>query len=66
VIKAMIPLVKKTPMINSITLEPFRLEEILPLVTENKTKVIALCQSGDFIADTAEAKVRMAGQLVER
>ena len=32
VIKAMIPLVKKTPMINSITLEPSRLEGILPLV----------------------------------
>jgi 5-methyltetrahydrofolate--homocysteine methyltransferase len=66
VIKAMIPLTQKTPMINSITLEPFCLEEILPLVTKNKTKVIALCQSGDFIADTAEAKVKMAGQLVEK
>jgi len=66
VIKAMIPLVKKTPMINSITLESFRLEEILPLVAEHKTKVIALCQSGDSIADIAEAKVKMAGQLVEK
>jgi len=66
VIKAMIPLVKKTPMINSITLEPSRLEGILPLVTEYKTKVIALCQSGDSIADIAEAKVKMAGQLVEK
>jgi 5-methyltetrahydrofolate--homocysteine methyltransferase len=66
VIKAMIPLVKKTPMINSITLEPFRLEGILPLVVEHKNKVIALCQSGDSIADTAEAKVKMAGQLVEK
>jgi 5-methyltetrahydrofolate--homocysteine methyltransferase len=66
VIKAMIPLVKKTPMINSITLEPFRLKEILPLVAGHKTKVIALCQSGDSIADTVEAKVRMAGQLVEK
>jgi 5-methyltetrahydrofolate--homocysteine methyltransferase len=66
VIKAMIPLVKKTPMVNSITLEPSRLEGILPLVAQHKTKVIALCQSGDSIADTAEAKVRMAGQLVEK
>jgi 5-methyltetrahydrofolate--homocysteine methyltransferase len=66
VIKAMLPLVKKTPMINSITLEPSRLEGILPLVAEHKTKVIALCQSGDSVADTAEAKVKMAGQLVER
>ena len=66
VIKAVIPLAKKTPMINSITLESFRLEEILPLVAEHKTKVIALCQSGDSIADIAEAKVKMAGQLVEK
>ena len=66
VIKAMIPLAKKTPMINSITLEPSRLEGILPLVAEHKMKVIALCQSGDAIADTAEAKFRMAGQLVEK
>jgi cobalamin-dependent methionine synthase I len=66
VIKAMLPLVKKSPMINSITLEPFRLEEILPLVAKYKTKVIALCQSGESIADTAEAKVKMARQLVEK
>jgi 5-methyltetrahydrofolate--homocysteine methyltransferase len=62
----MIPLVKKTPMINSITLEPSRLEGILPLVVKKKAKVIGLCQSGDFIADTAEAKVNMAGQLIEK
>ena len=66
VIKTMVPLVKKTPMINSITLEPSRLEGILPLVVEHKTKVIGLCQSGDSVADTVEAKVQMAGQLVER
>jgi len=66
VIKAMIPLVKKIPMINSITLEPSRLEGILPLVIENRTKVIALCQSSDSIAGTVEAKVKMAARLVER
>ena len=66
VLKAMIPLVKKVPMINSITLEASRLEGILPLVAEHRTGVIALCQSGDAIADTAEAKVKMAGQLVEK
>jgi 5-methyltetrahydrofolate--homocysteine methyltransferase len=66
VIKTILPLVKKRPMINSITLESFRLEGILPWVAEYKAKVIALCQSGDTIADTMEAKVRMAGQLVEK
>jgi 5-methyltetrahydrofolate corrinoid/iron sulfur protein methyltransferase len=65
VIKAVIPLVKKNPMINSITLEPSRLEGILPIVAERKMKVIGLCQSGDIIADTAEAKVRLAEQLLE-
>jgi len=66
VIKTMVPLVKKTPMINSITLEPERLEGILPIVAENKTKVIALCQSEDAMADTADDKVKMAEQLVEK
>jgi cobalamin-dependent methionine synthase I len=66
VIITMVPLMRKTPMINSITLEPSRLEGILPLVVKHKTKVIGLCQSGDSIAGTAEAKVKMAGQLIER
>ena len=66
VIKVMIPLTKKTPMINSITLEPSRLGGLLPLIAEHKTKVIGLCQSGDSIAETAEAKVKMAGQLIDR
>ncbi len=66
VINAVMPFVRKTPMINSITLEPSRIEGILPLVAKYGTKVIALCQSGDAVADTAEAKVRMAEQLVEK
>lgn len=66
VIETMIPLVKKTPMINSITLEPSRLEGALPLIAEYKMKVIALCQSEDYIAHTAEAKVQMAEQFIEK
>jgi cobalamin-dependent methionine synthase I len=66
VIKAVIPLVKRTPMINSITLEPSRLEGVLPLVVEYRTKVIALCQAEQAMAETADQKVELAGQLVER
>jgi len=66
VIEAMMPLVKQTPIINSITLEASRLQGILPLVAQHKTKVIALCQSADAVADTTEAKVRMAGELIEK
>ncbi|MEN6439148.1 MAG: dihydropteroate synthase [Syntrophobacter sp.] len=66
VMKAVLPLVKVPPMINSITLEPGRLEGILPLVAQYGAKVIALCQSENMIADTTEAKVELAGRLVEQ
>jgi len=66
VIKSVLPLVKTAPMINSITLDPHRLEGILPLVVEYKSKVIGLCQAADAMADTAEDKLTMAGHLVEK
>ena len=66
VIESVLPLVKSVPMINSVNLEPDRLEGILPLVAEHKTKVIGLCQAADYMAQTAEDKVKIAGQLVER
>ncbi len=66
VIKSALPLLKNPPIINSITLEPSRLEGILPLVVEKKAKVIGLCQSKDSMAETIEAKVEFARQLVEK
>lgn len=65
VIQKAFPLARVTPMINSITLEPERLEGLLPLVAEHKAKVIALCQSPEVLAETAEQKVELAGRLVE-
>ena len=66
VISAVVSLTKKTPMINSITLEQERLEKILPVVAENNAKVIALCQSGEAMAETADDKLKMAELLVEK
>ncbi len=66
VIRAVLPLVNGTPMVNSITLEPVRLNGILPLVAEHKAKVIALCQGEEAMAETAEEKLRLAGQLVQK
>jgi 5-methyltetrahydrofolate--homocysteine methyltransferase len=66
VIAAVMPLLKKTPFINSITLEPARIEGILPIVVAHKTKVVALCQSGHGSAETTERKVALAGELVEQ
>ena len=66
VIKAVMPLLKKTPLINSITLEPSRFAGVLPLVLAGRTKVIALCQAEQAMAETADQKVELAGQLVEK
>jgi len=66
VIEGILPLLEKTPMINSITLEPARLEPILPLAVKYQANVIALCQSSRGMAKTADRKVAMAHELVEK
>jgi cobalamin-dependent methionine synthase I len=66
VIGGILPLLKKAPMINSITLEPGRLEAILPLAVESGARVIALCQSSEGMAETAAEKIRIAHALVEK
>lgn len=57
--------VRRPPMINSVTLEPGRLNRILPLALAAKAKLIALCQSGQGLADTAATKAAVADRLVE-
>lgn len=66
VIRKVLPLAGCTPMINSISLEPKRLEEMLVLVRDFNTKVIGLCQSEDSMADSAAAKLELAEKLVEK
>jgi cobalamin-dependent methionine synthase I len=61
-----LPLVKSPPMINSITLEPHRLESLLPLVVEYKAKVIGLCQTEGRMAESAQVKADLAGELVTK
>ncbi len=64
---AALPKVKAgSPMINSINLERARYERILPLALDHGAKLIALCQGEDVPASTAERKVELASQLVER
>jgi 5-methyltetrahydrofolate--homocysteine methyltransferase len=64
-IAAVLPLLAKPPMINGLTLEPGRLGSLLPLVAERQTRVIASCQAAEAVAETREAKVRIAGELIE-
>jgi len=65
VIEGVLPLVNRPPMINSITLEPARLNRILPLAAGHGARVIGLCQSEGRMAESADDKLRLAGQLVE-
>ncbi len=63
-IAAALELVKGPVMINSVSLEKQRMEGMLPLVKKYKTKIIALCQSDEGMANTVSEKVKNAGQLV--
>jgi len=65
-IKSVMADIATKPMINSITLEPSRLERMLTLAAEYDTKVIALCQSDTLIAKTVDEKIDIAGKLVEK
>ena len=66
VIKKVIPLAKKPPMINSINLEPSRLEALLPLIRDYSATVIGLCQTKEQMGKTVQEKVEIAGRLVEK
>lgn len=66
VVRAALAVVKRSPMINAITLETGRMEGMLPLVVEHHTKVIASCQAENSNAETAGAKIAIAGRLIEK
>ena len=66
VIKKVIPLMNKPPMINSITLEPSRMDSILPLVLDYRATVIGLCQTKDQMGKTAVEKIEIASRLIEK
>lgn len=57
--------VTKTPMINSISGEPERLEGILPLVAEHGCQVIALAMGGKKIPESSEARVAVLHKVIE-
>lgn len=60
-----LPLCKQQPMINSITAEPERLEQFLPLVKEHKTRIIALCIGAAGMPSGVEDRLATASGLVE-
>lgn len=57
--------VDKTPMINSISGEPERLEGILPIVAEHGCEVIALAMDEEKIPETSESRVAIVHKVME-
>jgi len=52
------------PMINSISLEADRYEQMLPVVTRSPCKLVALCMSRTAMPTTAQERVDVASQLI--
>jgi len=53
-----------TPMINSISLEKERYENLMPIIAGTDMKVIALCMSDEGMPETAEDRLKIADKLV--
>lgn len=56
---------KGQPFVNSITAEKEKFARILPLVSEHKAKVVALCLDDNGIPQTLSARIKAADWLVE-
>ena len=53
-------------LVNSVNGEARSLETILPLVAEHKAAVIGLCMDDDGIPSSAEKRLAVAGNIIER
>ena len=56
----------KTPMINSISLETEKLDNILPVVAGTDLKVIALCMNDKGMPHTADERLETADKLINK
>lgn len=63
-IEAALEVHKGTPMINSISLEKERYENLMPVVANSDYKVIALCMSDDGMPETVDDRLKIADNLV--
>jgi cobalamin-dependent methionine synthase I len=54
------------PMINSISLEEDRFQGLLPVITSQPCKVVALCMAQTSMPTTADERVAVAAELIEK
>jgi len=63
-IEAALEVHQGTPMINSISLEKERYENLMPIIAGTDMKVIALCMSDEGMPETVEDRMKIADKLV--
>lgn len=66
VIEDVMKLHKGLPMVNSISLEKDRYQSLLPVVSGNECKVIALCMSDQGMPETTQDRLAIAEDLVNK
>jgi 5-methyltetrahydrofolate--homocysteine methyltransferase len=54
------------PLINSISLEPDRLQSLLPVIASQPCSVVALCMAQASMPTTTEERVEVASELIKR
>jgi len=57
---------KGEPMINSISLEEERFKSLLPVITSQPCRVVALCMAKTSMPTTTEERVQVGSELVEK
>ncbi len=63
-VQAALEMHKGIPMINSISLEKERYDALLPIISQNECKVVALCMSDEGMPETADDRFAIADRLV--
>ncbi len=63
-IEAAMPVHKGDAMINSISLEKDRLENLLPIISGTDMKIVALCMSDDGMPETVDDRLSIADKLI--
>ncbi len=66
VISRVIKYHKGEPMINSISLEEGRFQSLLPVITAQPCRIIALCMAQTSMPTTVEERVQVASELIKR
>lgn len=63
-IEAAVAVHRGTPMINSISLEKERFQNLMPIIAGTDMKVIALCMSDEGMPETVDDRMKIADKLV--